>query len=75
MAMAVGWVKALVIAIGTTTAPNRSIAVGSSKTGINGNLLHLAAQFAAQIGSKIVIVESLLAHSGTKITKSCGFIK
>ena len=53
--MAIGWVERLVIAECATAPPHLTITVGTSKTGINGNLLHLATKDATQIVTELVI--------------------
>ena len=55
VAVTIGRVECLVVAIGTTAHPNLTIAVRTGKTGIYGNLLHLAAKNATQIGTELVI--------------------
>ena len=55
VAMTIGRVERLVIAERTATPPHLSVAVGTGETGINGNLLYLAAKNGTQIGAELVI--------------------
>ena len=53
--VAIGWVECLVIAERTAAPSYLSITVRTSETGINGNLLHLAAKDATQVTAEFVI--------------------
>ena len=55
IAVTIGRVERLVIAECATTPSHLAIAVGTGKTRIDGNLLHLAAKDATQITAEIVI--------------------
>ena len=53
--MAIGRVERLVITERTAAPPHLAVAIGTGETGINGNLLHLAAKDATQITAEFVI--------------------
>ena len=55
VAVTIGRVERLVIAERTTAPPHLAVAVGTGKTRIDGNLLHLAAKDATQITAEFVI--------------------
>jgi hypothetical protein len=53
--MTIGRIECLVVAESTTAPPHLAVAVRASETGINSNLLHLAAKDTTQIGAELVI--------------------
>ena len=55
VAVTIGRIERLVIAERATTPPHLTVAVRTGETGINGNLLHLAAKNGTQISAELVI--------------------